>query len=249
MSSVALVLAVVAALVGASGARGGGIADEPCPNTRGEHTNTCPPGTIGTAYSLRFVESEGSGCGPGRQTFHLDSGLLPPGLMIAADGSLSGTATQTGSFRFYVEMREPENDPANCAGKRTQKQFTLKIRQAPWLTSSPAIPPVPEVGKPFRMTLRARGGSGRFAWERAAGKLPAGLRLRDNGSIGGTPRTAGTYRFVVRATDTEGRSLTRPVRLVVASQPVARKQRLPVAIVGRRHSARPTAGGGDASTT
>jgi hypothetical protein len=34
---------------------------------------------IEAAKEIRFVESDGSGCGPGRQTFHLDSGLLPPG--------------------------------------------------------------------------------------------------------------------------------------------------------------------------
>ena len=89
---IALAIAIVAALAGASGAQAGGIADEPCPNARGEHTNTYPSGTVGAPYSLRFVESEGSGCGPGRQTFHLDSGLLPPGLILAPDGRLEGIA-------------------------------------------------------------------------------------------------------------------------------------------------------------
>jgi hypothetical protein len=136
----ALAAAIIAALVGASGAPAGGIADEPCPNARGEHTNTCPSGTVGARYSLRFVESEGSGCGPGRQTFHLDSGLLPPGLFLMSDGTLSGIALETGSFEFYVEMREPQDDPSRCAGKRTQKQFTLRIRAQPWITSTPAVP-------------------------------------------------------------------------------------------------------------
>ena len=113
----ALAVAIVAVLVGASGAPAGGIADEPCPNARGEHTNTCPSGTVGAPYSLRFVESEGSGCGPGRQTFHLDSGLLPPGLILMPDGTLSGIALQTGSFEFYVEMREPQDDPSNAQGR------------------------------------------------------------------------------------------------------------------------------------
>ena len=63
-------------------------------------------------YSIRFVESDGSGCGPGRQTFHLDSGRLPPGLTLAQDGTLNGTAMQAGSFQFYVEMREPQDDPS-----------------------------------------------------------------------------------------------------------------------------------------
>ena len=194
----------------------GGIADEPCPNARGEHTNTCPSGTVGAPYSLRFVESEGSGCGPGRQTFHLDSGLLPPGLVLTPDGTVNGIALETGSFEFYVEMREPQDDPSRCAGKRTQKQFTLRIRAQPWITSTPAIPLGPEVGIPFRLSLRARGGTGIFHWEARAGRLPVGLRLRDDGSIAGTPRVAGTYRFVARARDTESRSIEYPVTLDVA---------------------------------
>jgi len=243
-----LILAVVAALAGASGAPAGGIADEPCPNTRGEHTNTCPPGTVGAPYSIRFVESDGSGCGPGRQTFHFDSGLLPPGLTLAPDGSLNGIARQAGSFQFYVEMREPQDDPSNCVGKRTQKQFTLKIRKQPWIISTPAIPRESEVGMPFRLTLRARGGSGLFVWELVAGKLPVGLGLRDDGSIVGTPRIAGTYGFVARARDTEARSLRWPVVLGVAPRLVVRTQQLPAAKVGRFYSAGLTAAGGVAPT-
>ena len=81
-------------------------------------------------------------------------------------------------------MREPENDPANCAGKRTQKQVTLKIRRQPWIASFPAVTPRSEVGVPFRTALRARGGSGIFAWSLASGRLPEGLRLFPGGSIG-----------------------------------------------------------------
>ena len=169
--------------------------------------------------------------------------MLPPGLTLAQDGSLNGIAMEAGSFRFYVEMREPQDDPSNCAGKRTQKEFTLKIRNQPWITSVPAIPES-EVGMPFRMTLRARGGSGVFAWQLRTGMLPAGVRLRDDGSIVGTPRIAGTYRFTARATDSEARTLRWPVVLVVASRLVVQTQRLPVGKVDRFYTAKLNAAGG-----
>ena len=35
-----------------------------------------------------FKEREGSGCGPGRQSFHLDSGTLAPGLTLEPGGIL-----------------------------------------------------------------------------------------------------------------------------------------------------------------
>jgi large repetitive protein len=100
------------------------------------------------------------------------------------------------------------------------------------------------VGTSFRMTLRARGGSGVFVWALVAGRLPLGLRLRDDGSIVGTPRFAGSYRFVARATDTEARSLRWPVTLVVAPRLRVRTQQLAPAKVGRFYSAELTTAGG-----
>jgi hypothetical protein len=243
-----LTFALVAVLVVGSDAPAGGISDEPCPNVAGEHTNTCPAGTVGVPYSLRFREREGSGCGWGRQTFHFDSGMLPPGLRLAGDGALTGTPFQPGSFKFYVEMREPTDDPAHCAGKRTQKQMTLRIRRQPWIVSSPAVTPRWEVGVPFRMTLRARGGSGMFAWSLASGRLPAGLRILSDGTIAGIPRTPGTYRVTAKARDTEARTVDWSTELAVAPRLRIRTRSLPQAQTGRRYRAELSAVGGVAAS-
>jgi hypothetical protein len=231
-----LLVPVVAVLAVASDAPAGGISDEPCPNVAGEHTNTCPSGTVGAWYSLRFVEREGSGCGPGKQTFHLDSGLLPSGLTLASDGTLSGTPLQVGRFQFYVQMREPQNEPATCAGKRTEKQFTLKIRTPPSIVPTSPAAARSEVGVPFRMTLRARGGTGIFAWALVDGKLPEGVRIRANGAIVGTPRAAGTYSITARARDTEARDVSWAGTLSVADRLRIRTKRLPAARVGRAYT-------------
>jgi len=231
-------------LVVASDAPGGGISDEPCPNVAGEHTNTCPAGTVGTPYYLRFRENDGTGCGPGRQTFHLDSGALPPGLALASDGTVNGTPVQPGRFQFYVQMREPQDDPATCAGKRTEKQFTLRIRKPPWIVSVPRTPPRSEVGVPLRMNLRARGGTGIFAWSLVHGRLPAGMSLRASGSIVGIPRTAGTYGFTARARDTEARLVTWTGTIDIAARLLVRAELLRPARVGRYYRADLTAAGG-----
>ena len=178
------------------------------------------------------------------ETFHLDSGVLPPGLSLASDGTLSGTTFQPGSFQFYVEMREPDDDPASCAGKRTQKQFTLKIRRQLSIVADPFVTPRSEVGEPFRMTLRARGGSGTFAWSLASGWLPAGIRISPDGSTTGTPRTPGTYRFTATVKDTEGRTLAWKTELSVAQRLRVQTPRLPAAQVGRRYRADLNALGG-----
>jgi hypothetical protein len=247
--SVLLTLTLVAVLTVAPDAPAGGISDETCPNVAGEHTNTCPAGTVGVPYSITFKENEGSGCGPGRQTFHFDSGTLPPGMTLAADGALSGTSFQPGTFKFYVEMREPGDDPANCAGKRTQKEFTLRIRRAPWIVSSPATTPHSEVGVPFRMSLRARGGSGIFAWSLASGSLAQGLTLFADGFIEGTPRLGGTYRFTARAKDTEGRTIGWKVELAIAPRLRVQRRQLPRATTGRAYRADLGTVGGVGPTT
>ena len=247
--SALLAVALVAVLAVVPDGSAGGISDETCPNVAGEHTNTCPAGTVGVPYSIRFTESKGSGCGPGRQTFHFDSGILPPGMTLTPDGLLSGTSFQPGSFQFYVEMREPADDPANCAGKRTQKQFTLEIRRQPWIASFPGVTSRSEVGVPFRAALRARGGSGIFAWSLTSGRLPEGLRLFADGSIEGTPRSRGTHRFTARAEDTEGRSVGWKVELAIASRLRVHSRQLPRAQTGRTYRAELASVGGIGPTT
>lgn len=127
-----------------------------------------------------------------------------------------GGSLETGSFKFYVEMREPQDDPTTCAGKRTPKQFTLRIRAQPSIISTPAIP----LG------------------------LPTGLRLHADGSIAGTPRVAGTYRFVARARDTESRSVNYPVTLDITPRLHVPAPRTPAGKLGRRYNANLAAIGG-----
>ena len=237
-------LAVAACLTFASAVTAGGIDDQPCPNVAGENTNTCPAGTVGVPYALRFVEREGSGCGPGRQTFHLDSGLAPPGLTLEQDGGLSGTPEQAGRFRFYVEMREPVDDPAHCAGKETQKQFTLAIRHPVSILTDSALTPRSEAGAPMRVALRATGGTGVFRWTLLGGALPNGVSLGRRGSIAGTPRSAGTYAFTAMARDTEKRSATWTGTLRVAPRLGIRTQRVRTGRVGRFYDVELSAVGG-----
>jgi large repetitive protein len=208
-----ILLPIVALLVVTADAPAGGIDDQPCPNVAGENTNTCPSGTVGVPYAIRFVEREGSGCGPGRQTFHVDSGIAPPGLTLALDGTLSGSPQEAGRFRFYVEMREPKDDPTTCAGKETQKEFTLMVRKPVAIVSPPSLLQL-DLGKRIRTPFRASGGSGGFQWSLVRGLLPRGVRLR-RGALRGAPRASGVYRLTVRVTDTELRSATWTGALVV----------------------------------
>ncbi len=94
------------------------------------------------------------------------------------------------------------------------------------------------------MTLRARGGSGVFVWKVAAGQLPPGVRIGLDGSIAGTPRTPGTFRFAARAKDTEARSLIWQTKVSVAPTLRIQTRTVPAAKIGRRYSAALSADGG-----
>lgn len=69
----------------------------------------------------------------------------------------------------------------------------------------------------YSRTLTAVGGRPDFAWLIDSGSLPPGLSLAQTGSISGTPTTAGTFNFVVKVTDANSSSATKPLTLIVKS--------------------------------
>ena len=223
-----VVFAFAAAGVLAGSAASLAIDDSTCPDVAGANTNTCPTGTVGAPYSIMFKEREGSGCGPGRQTFHFDSGALPPGLNVELDGTLHGTPVQAGRYQFYIEMREPQDDPAHCRGDRTQKQFTLNIDPAgpspeppapvlPKLTIGPEQSgvPVATTGTPYRLVMTANLSDAK-TWSIADGALPSGMALDPaSGVISGTPMATGSFSFTVLAAINEQQSDTKALAIIV----------------------------------
>ena len=182
--------------------------DSVCPDVAGENTATCAPGTVGVSYSITFKEREGSGCGPGLQTFYLSTGGLPPGLTLATSGTLSGTPTTAGVWKFFLEMREPTDDPAHCRGDRSQREFTLAINANPGGAPAPPKPtlvvttpslPDGNINQPYTSPGLAATGSAVSSWSLAGGALPAGLTLGSNGVITGTPTQSGNFTVTVQA--------------------------------------------------
>jgi hypothetical protein len=78
------------------------------------------------------------------------------------------------------------------------------------------------VGSPFVLSLAAAGGFGAYGYTVSAGTIPAGVSLDPaTGQISGTPTTAGTYTFTVRATDSNGVFKEVVVTITVAPKPIA----------------------------
>jgi hypothetical protein len=62
-----------------------------------------------------------------------------------------------------------------------------------------------EVGIDYSpVTLVATGGVSPYTWSAATGAMPSGLTISDNGTVAGTPKAAGTFRFTLQVADSTG---------------------------------------------
>jgi hypothetical protein len=219
-----LVTAAAVAAVGAPAALSFGFND-------GNHP---PDGTVGVPYSYAF--SVDGGCKP--YVFVTLSGdQLPPGLAFDSNSTLSGTPTASGSFQFWLEVRDTGCSGGTCppAGVSctvpSQRRFTIYI--APKLVISTQSLGPALVGTPYTAKLAADGG-GDQTWSLVGGSLPAGLTLAANGTISGTPSAAtpDPVSFTVKVSD-PSRNDTKTLTLDVVTPLAVTQATLPMSEVGR----------------
>jgi hypothetical protein len=150
-------------------------------------------GTAASPFSETFTQAGGNGA----TTFSLASGTLPAGLTLAANGVLSGTPTQTGSFPITVMA----TDVNGCTG--TGATYNLVIGCQTITVTNPANGNG-TAASPFSETFTQTGGIGATTFSLASGTLPAGLTLAANGVLSGTPTQTGSFPVTVTATDSNG---------------------------------------------
>ncbi len=150
-------------------------------------------GTAGSAFSETFTSSGGIGS----MTYTLDSGTLPTGLSLAANGVLSGTPTQTGSFPITVLA----TDSNGCTG--TSSTYTIVIGCQTITVTNPANA-AGVAGAAFSETFTESGAIGGATFTLASGTLPAGLSLAPSGVLSGTPTQTGSFPITVTVTDSNG---------------------------------------------
>src|SRR6187401_483478 len=113
-----------------------------------------PSGTVGVAYSYTFMLSPGSGS-PG-VTWNISSGALPPGLSLHGNdrtATVSGTPTQTGAYRFYLQAVDAPGPWVCC----TESLYTINIAEG--LKIIPESVPGGNVGTAYGFQLRTSGGT------------------------------------------------------------------------------------------
>ena len=145
--------------------------------------------------ALTFAVAANSAAGA--LSYDIQSGTLPAGLILAADGTLSGTPTQGGIFSLLFRATD-------AYGFSNTQQFALTII-APTITLSPTSPlPDANGGVAYSQTFSATGGKSPHSFAVTAGTLPSGLSLNSAGVLSGTPTAGGTFNFTIEATDTDG---------------------------------------------
>jgi len=204
-------------------------------------TETAGPGTTGVPYSLALsaaMKSSPTTTSPPSSplAWTVTSGQLPPGMTLGAtDGVISGTPTTEGSYQFVVKA-------ALIDGRADTKALQIDVR-AP-VAIAPQTAPRSEIGVPFQLALAASGGSGTYTWTLSSGTLPAGVALAATGTISGTPRAGGIFRFTATATDTEARKADYPGALNVAPRLAITTRLLRPAKVGRAYRQKVVTSGG-----
>jgi sugar lactone lactonase YvrE len=83
------------------------------------------------------------------------------------------------------------------------------------LTTSPL--PAGTAGTPYAQALAATGGTPPYSWSIAVGSLPAGLTLSSQGSISGTPTSAGTFLITFQVTDSASITAQSTIEIVINS--------------------------------
>ena len=250
-----VVLALSAAIVLVPGAAAGNF-DEARMGCSGEDPGICAPGTEGVPYSMpiELLGDEDEACSVTKVT----GGTFPPGLTVFSDEMrISGTPTRAGTYDFYLTVTYDRQ--GSCPFKNPSDDlFRIIINPGvPKLTIGPEQSGVPvgTVAAPYTLQMTATVADAK-TWTISSGALPAGLTLgSSNGLISGTPTTAGTSTFTVRAeinpqrVDTKTLAITvRDPLALVASEPFTEESRAP-GEVGLDFEAQLTASGGAGTYT
>ncbi|HZI51512.1 MAG TPA: putative Ig domain-containing protein [Terriglobia bacterium] len=153
-----------------------------------------PTGSLGVPYSQTLNATGGNN----PYTFSVVSGSLPAGLSLSG-ATISGTPTSVATSNFTIRVTDDNTTPVFT----TDKAFTLDIALPPGqpvniTTASPLTTGF--TGTTYAQTLAATGGVSPYTWSVVSGALPGGLVL-NGATLTGTPTTAGTFNFTIRAAD------------------------------------------------
>jgi hypothetical protein len=202
------ILALFAIVLTACG--GGGSSPKPPAAPLKITTSLFPQATVNVPYVYLLQASGGTGI----YTWAITKGSLPKGLSFTdAQGQISGTATQAGSFPMTFQVTDG-------AGTVASADLTLTVEGVVIISCSSCTGsslPYGNPNVPYSATLSASGGTAPYTWcaveadgtcdSGSGGALPPGLTIttvNNQGVISGTPTIPGTPATItVQASDSE----------------------------------------------
>ncbi len=194
-------------------------------------TTPAPLASVATGSPLSIKFAALGGVPP--YTFS-STGTLPPGTSLAGDGTLSGTPTTPGTYNFSVLVNDSvQSQPGS-------RSFSLTVNTAA-LTATATLGNG-QVGVAYTGQIGATGGTAPYTF--AVTGLPDGLSFA-NGSVTGTPTTAGQSTVSVTVTDSAKATATQtfPITIAAAVLTVTTSS-LPDGTVNVAYSVNLAAGGG-----
>ncbi|MGZ4411063.1 MAG: Ig domain-containing protein [Gaiellaceae bacterium] len=196
-----------------------------------------PEGIVGTPYSFQFTANEG--CPP--YHYKVLNGNFPPGLTLADSGQVSGSPTVPGEFDFWLELSDTAG--SSCTVSHSEQPFRIEIIAA-MLVATPALPSA-NLNAAYSATLAVDQNTP-VDWSLVSGTLPPGLQLSTAGVISGTPTSAGSFAFTVKAKDrSSNRVATKAFTIDVVTPMALTVPAVPRAEVGSPlPTITPTASGG-----
>ena len=150
-------------------------------------------GEVGLAYAAINLTASG---GTTPYNWTVAAGTYPPGLVLASDGTVSGTSTTSGNFSFTVSVTDAQGQSANGTGKITvfEQMTTTQPCAAKCIIGAGCR-------KCGGFATVGRGASP-YSYRIVGGAVPPGMTWSAL-SVGG-PFPAGSYSLSVQITDALG---------------------------------------------
>jgi hypothetical protein len=215
------------------------ITIHPAPAALVVTTTSLPNAVVGAPYAATLAA--GGGAQP--YAWSLTGGFLPPGVTLAADGTLSGTPTVSGTYVVTVRVA----DSSTTVQTATASLGITVLADSGSVQVTTASLPGGTVDSAYSATLSAAGGTSPYSWSIASGALPPGLSLDAAGTLSGIPTSVGAYTFLVQVTDssTPPEAAQRQFTLDVGTAPLTIVTvSLPNGVVGTPYSETVAANGG-----
>ncbi|QOY85277.1 Ig domain-containing protein [Paludibaculum fermentans] len=192
----------------------------------GISTSSLPQGTAGRPYPSTQLAVAGN-----LGSVQFGGTNLAPTLQVSQPGVISGTTTTAGTFNAAFNV----SDLYSSFGASR----VIPIVVNPFPTFPTSTLPGGTVGSPYSAGVAASGGTNPFTYAFESGNLPPGVNIGTGGAFTGTPTTAGTFNFMLRATDANGAVVTQSFAIVVAPAPVLtlNPPTLPTGYLGSAYSA------------